>query len=164
LVSERVHALHAKEENTKIRGATMEKYRAKIFNTSSLLICLALVAVLSAGCIEQKASATKTLGINDIQSNPLAFVGQLTLNGVVGAFSDQDAKTFGLLDSTELMACKNMSCGAFMLPARYDGSRGLPKLGDEVNVTGSFVQRHGGYILFRVTKIEVKRNVLSLIS
>ena len=56
------------------------------------------------------------LSINDIQADPAAFTGTITLNGVVSGFSKEDPKTFFIIDTAEVKLCRTVSCGRFYLP------------------------------------------------
>ena len=130
-------------------------------NITLFTVLAVIMSVLGAGCA--KTESARALSINDIQSDPLSFTGEITINGVVTAFSQSDTTVFGVVDTEELLVCKTLNCGAFMLPSLYAGDKPLPELGDEVNITGSFVEYQNGHI-FKVKNFEVRRNIMSLIS
>jgi hypothetical protein len=122
------------------------------FVKSSLLACLVLTgALLLNGCNE-----AKTLNVNEVGSDPTAYSGTITVVGVTKGYSKADATVFGIMDLKE-MQCKTPNCNMPMLPVKYQGA--LPTIGDEVQVTGSFVQVQGGY-LFAASDIKVVRRHL----
>ncbi|MCL2009458.1 MAG: hypothetical protein FWG71_02790 [Synergistaceae bacterium] len=131
--------------------------------TVSVIVAGLVVAYADRGGEEIKASSVKALSINDIQSDPLSFTGEIKINGVAAAFSEADETFFGIMDTAELMACKDLYCGAYALPAKYTGSSPMPKLADVVDVTGSFVKTDTEFY-FAVTDFEVRRNIMRLIS
>ena len=108
-------------------------------------------------------SNNRVLTINDIQSDPLAFSGEVTINGVVSGFSPTDKTAFGVMDTEELLLCGDFECGAFTLFTEYVGDATIPALGDEVNITGTFVNL-GNATIFRATSVDINRNVMDLIS
>jgi hypothetical protein len=130
----------------------------------ALMVTLAVISAgLLAGCAGKDDTANlPVLSVNDIQSDPLAFVGRIKINGVASAFSEDDAAFFAVMDFAELMVCKNLYCEAYALPAKYTGSGPLPELADVVDIVGSFVQTDTGYY-FEAVNIEVQRNIMSLL-
>ena len=94
------------------------------------------------------------LGVNQIRDNPSLLQGTVTVQGVVGGFSQQDPRIFGVMDLSELN-CQNPNCGRFYLPVRADGSS--PRIGDEVRITGRLTDEPGGKV-FAATKVHVVRN------
>ena len=130
--------------------------------TVSVIVAGLVVAYADRGGEEIKASGV-TLSINDIQSDPLSFTGEIKINGVAAAFSEADETFFGIMDTAKLMACKDLYCGAYTLPVKYTGSNPMPKLADVVDVTGSFVKTDTEFY-FAVTDFEVRRNIMRLIS
>lgn len=94
------------------------------------------------------------LSVNDIQADPSAYKGTITINGVVAGISPQDPKLFAIIETLEAKTCKITGCAKFYLPVKYEGE--TPKVWDEVNVTGSFVE---GKILVAATKVEVLRHL-----
>lgn len=102
-------------------------------------------------------NSSKILNVNDIQADPSSFTGTITINGVMAGVSQTDSKLFGLVDTAEVKACKSVGCGTFILPTKYDGK--LPQVGDEINVTGSFVGS-GNDLVFKATAFKVLDNIL----
>lgn len=94
------------------------------------------------------------LGVNQIRDNPALLQGTVTVQGVVGGFSQQDPRIFGVMDLSELN-CQNPNCGKFFLPVRADGPS--PRIGDEVRITGQLADAPGGQV-FAATKVHVVRN------
>jgi len=94
------------------------------------------------------------LSVNDIQADPSAYQGTITINGVVAVLSKQDTKIFAIIETSEAKLCKQTGCARFYLPVRYEG--GIPKVWDEVNVTGSLAEKGR---IFVATKVEVLRHL-----
>jgi len=94
------------------------------------------------------------LSVNDIQADPSAYKGAITVNGVVATFSKQDPKIFAIIETSEAKLCKQTGCARFYLPVRYEGE--IPKGWDEVNVTGSLAEKGR---IFVATKVEVLRHL-----
>jgi len=68
--------------------------------------------------------------------------------------SPQDPGIFGMFDLKELQ-CTTPSCNKLYLPVKYQGA--MPKPGDEVRVSGSFVNSTAGF-LFSASTVKVVRN------
>ena len=94
------------------------------------------------------------LGVNEIRNNPALLQGTVTVQGVVGGFSQQDPRIFGVMDLSELN-CNNPNCGRFFLPVRAEGPP--PKIGDEVRITGRLTEEPWGKV-FAANKVHVVRN------
>ena len=94
------------------------------------------------------------LSVNDIQADPSAYKGTITINGVVAGISPQDQKLFAIIETSEAKICKQTGCARFYLPVQYEGN--IPKEWDEVNVTGSFA---AGKPIFVATKVDVLRHL-----
>lgn len=125
------------------------------------IFAIAAIALLAGiGFISLSNEKTKAikkdgvLSVNDIQADPSAYKGTITINGVVAGISPQDPKLFAIIETSEAKVCKGTGCARFYLPVRYEGE--APKVWDEVNVTGSFAE--GGRI-FVATKLEVLRHL-----
>ena len=110
------------------------------------LLLLAFVPLLS-GCSQDGF----TYQVNDVASDPGAFTGALNIVGVVSAYSPTDATLIGIMDKKELQ-CTTPNCNKAILPVRYQGER--PALGDEVQVSGSFVNQK----LFQADTLKVLAN------
>jgi hypothetical protein len=114
----------------------------------------ALVFALALSACNQGTAATSALNVNDLRSDPGAYSGELTVTGIMAAVSQQDAQIFGIMDKTEL-TCNSPNCNKYYLPVRFEGQR--PAHGDEVVVTGTFVDMPGGKIL-AAKSVNVLRN------
>ncbi|TAN46049.1 MAG: hypothetical protein EPN22_00260 [Nitrospirae bacterium] len=122
-----------------------------------LIAIIFIAAIVFTGPGNGKTKAVKedgVLSVNDIQSDPAAYKGTVTITGVVSRISGPNQRTFMLVDTHEAKLCKSTHCAKFYLPVQAQVA--LPKEWDEVNVTGSFVQ--GGKI-FQAAKVEVIRHL-----
>jgi hypothetical protein len=115
-------------------------------------LLLVLAVALAAGCT--KAEETAVLNVNDIGSDPAAYVGAITITGVTAGFAQQDQTVFGIMDKKELQ-CQSPNCNKVILPVRFQGAQ--PALGDEVQVTGAFVNDGRGYV-FAASAVKVLKN------
>jgi hypothetical protein len=110
----------------------------------------AVVAVLScSGCGKETA-----LQVNDVAPKPAGFTGTVTVTGVMAARSQEDQAVFGVFDTRELKRTPP-DFNRLILPVRYRGQ--LPVPGDEVRVTGSFLNEGRGYI-FSADKLKVLKH------
>lgn len=100
-----------------------------------------------------KGSA-QALQVNQVGADPSAYSGTITVTGVMAGTSPQDPTILGMFDLKELK-CTTPNCNKFYLPVKYQGS--MPKPGDEVRVSGSFLNTQGGY-LFMASSIKVVRH------
>lgn len=129
----------------------MKKY---IF-TIAVIIMIAGTALSSFSNGKTKSiKAGGILSVNDIQADPSAYKGTITITGVVAKLSKQDPKLFAIIDTSEAKICKQTGCARFYLLVSYEGN--IPKVWDEVNVIGSFVERSR---LFEATKVDVLRHL-----
>lgn len=113
-------------------------------------ICIVfLMALLLAvtGCKEN----TAVYQINDVVSDPGAYSGVLTLEGVVYAFADEDPSIIGVMDKKELQ-CKTPNCKKALLAMKVTDSK--LSIGDEVKVSGSIIKENWGYLL-KADQVEV---------
>lgn len=94
------------------------------------------------------------LQVNQVASDPAAYSGTITVTGIMAGTSPQDPGIFGIFDLKELQ-CTTPNCNRLYLPVRYQGP--MPKLGDEVRVSGSFLKTSGGFI-FSASELKVVRN------
>ena len=101
-----------------------------------------------------KQGEAKVLNVNDIGSDPAAFSGTITVTGIMAGVSQTDSSIFGIMDVKELQ-CTSANCNKVFIPIKYSGSQ--PVVGDEVKVTGNFMNTAGGY-LFIAEKLKVLRN------
>jgi hypothetical protein len=115
------------------------------------VIALAFVVTLAIGATN--CAKETGIGVNAVRTNPAILNGTVTLKGVVGAFSKEPG-IFGLMDVAEL-SCNAQNCNKFFVPVKVDGV--MPKIGDEVLVTGLLVDAPGGK-LFAAAKMKTIRN------
>lgn len=119
-----------------------------IFITIALAVGIALAYALF---FKGDASG---LQVNQVAADPSAYSGTITVTGIMGAVAQHDSSVFGIFDLKELQ-CTTPNCNKIFLPVKYQGT--LPKLGDEVQVSGSFTLVSGSY-LFTATNVKVVRN------
>lgn len=115
-------------------------------------ITVAVIAII--GFIIVTVGDTKALNVNDVGSDPASFTGTITITGIMGGISRQDPSVFGIMDIKELQ-CTTQGCNKLFIPVRYQGK--LPKIGDEVRVTGSFTRLPDGF-LFSAQQLRIVRN------
>ena len=94
------------------------------------------------------------LQVNQVAADPAAYSGTITVSGVMAGTSPQNPGIFGIFDLKELQ-CTTPNCNKLYLPVRYQGP--MPKLGDEVRVSGSFIKTSDGFI-FSASDLTVVRN------
>jgi hypothetical protein len=119
---------------------------------------------MTAGCSED--DSINALTINDIRFDPLSFTGEIALTGISAGLYQNNPSIFFLMDTEELLVCKNFECGAFQLPVLYTGSGLMPELADELVITGSWgVYEEGGrdITVFEAASIDVLRNTMDII-
>ncbi|MCL2402724.1 MAG: hypothetical protein FWC86_00565 [Coriobacteriia bacterium] len=132
----------------------------KILSSSKLIVLVALmlsVAIFTFGCGDDGFS------VSEVQHDPFAFTGEITINGTVASFSPDDPNLFGVMDTNELMQCGRFDCGAWIMPTLYSGGH-TPTVsqGDNVVLTGEFVNI-GGMVTFQVTNVDVGNNIMNQI-
>ena len=117
---------------------------------------IAVVAALAVAIVFVVVSMkdAKALNVVDVGSDPASYTGIITIAGIMGGISQQDPSIFGIMDVKELQ-CTTPGCNKLLIPVKYQGK--LPVLGDEVKVTGSFVNLGGG-LLFTAQDVKVLRN------
>ena len=121
-----------------------------------ILAFIVVVATIGLSIGKSKAvSKSRILTVSDVQANPNAYRGSITITGVVAKFSKEDPKVFAIIDTSEAKHCKSTGCAKFYLPLKYD--KQVPKEWDEINVTGQFVDNGG--LLFEASKIEILRHL-----
>ena len=141
----------------------------------SIILLIAMTTILFAGCGNNNGttgakSEVKALAIDEIKADPLSFTGEITITGVNAGFAQQDPKIFFVVDTAELLTCKNLQCGAYQLPVIYKGEGPMPEIADEVDIVGNWgkyeVDGEKGkesVDIFEITKIDVKRNIMNLL-
>jgi len=115
----------------------------KIKRTTVLLAVLALVFIL-ASCTESDSEqgANNPNGgaftLEQIQNNPRAYLGEITLVGIVGSVGSRD---FVLQNDAN----------TFEVIIDYRGSQAFPQVGDKISVEGSLIENRpccgGGFTL-----------------
>ena len=118
-----------------------------------------LIAVALAACIALSYALffrgnANTLQVNQVAADPSAYSGTITVTGIMAGTSPQDPSVFGIFDLKELQ-CTTPNCNKLYLPVKHQGT--MPKPGDEVRVSGSFVNTSNGY-LFAASNVKVLRN------
>ncbi len=122
----------------------------------AILAFIVVVATIGVSSGKSKAtSKSRILTVSDVQANPNAYKGSITITGVVAKFSKEDPKVFAIIDTSEAKHCKSLGCAKFYLPLKYD--KQMPKEWDEINATGQFVDKGG--LLFEATKIEILKHL-----
>lgn len=94
------------------------------------------------------------LQVNQVGADPSAYSGTITVTGIMAGISQQDPSVFGMFDLKELQ-CTTPNCNKLYLPVRHQGA--MPKPGDEVRVSGSFMKTGDGF-LFAASNVKVVRN------
>src|SRR5512135_1430746 len=121
----------------------------------AILAFIVVVATIGLSSGKSKAtSKSRILTVSDVQANPNAYKGSITITGVVAKFSKEDPKVFAIIDTSEAKHCKSTGCAKFYLPLKCD--KQVPKEWDEINATGQFVDKGG--LLFEASKIEILRH------
>lgn len=121
---------------------------------SLLFVLFCAVIALSSAALLGGCKQAQPLSVNEVSADPAAYTGTITVTGVTKGFSRTDPAVFGLMDIKEVQ-CTSPTCSMPVLPVHFQGK--LPAVGDEVRVTGSFVQMQGGY-LFSANDIKVVRH------
>jgi hypothetical protein len=114
------------------------------------------VRVFAAGVVLAALGCNRSsgLGINEIRKNPSLLQGTVTVQGVVGGISKEDPRIVGVMDVSELK-CADPNCGRFYLPVRTGDP--VPRIGDEVRITGQLADERGGKV-FSAVQVDVVRN------
>lgn len=120
-----------------------------------LAILVLITTFASFGNGKSKIKTDGVLSVSDIQGDPYAYTGEITINGVVAGAAKWDPKVFAMVETKEAKVCKQTGCAKFYLPVKFEGD--IPKEWDEINVTGSFFE--GKQLLFKATKVEVLRHL-----
>jgi len=114
-----------------------------------IIVLFILAGTTISGCGKDTA-----LNVNDFASGPTTQTGKIAITGIMAGASPANPAVFGIFDKRELK-CTTPNCNKFFLPVRYEGK--MPVRGDEVRVTGSFVNDGSGY-LFSADKLKVVKN------
>jgi hypothetical protein len=119
-----------------------------------ILIAVALVASIALSYALFFRGNASLLQVNQVASDTSAYSGTLTVTGITAGTSPQDPSVFGIFDLKELQ-CTTPNCNKLYLPVKSQGT--MPRPGDEVRVSGSFVKTSAGY-LFSASNVKVVRN------
>lgn len=122
--------------------------KQKIFIAAALFVGIALAVVITT------KSSGDILHVNQVGTDPLAYSGTITVTGIMAGFSTSDPGIFGIYDIKELQ-CTTPNCNKLYVPVRYQGT--MPKVGDEILITGSFLKDPKG-VVFTAEKLKVVRN------
>ena len=122
--------------------------KQKIFIAAALFVGIALAVVITT------KSNGDILHVNQVGADPLAYSGTITVTGIMAGFSTSDPGIFGIYDIKELQ-CTTPNCNKLYVPVRYQGT--MPKVGDEILITGSFLKDPKG-VVFTAEKLKVVRN------
>ncbi|MCG8614856.1 MAG: hypothetical protein MI802_01460 [Desulfobacterales bacterium] len=117
-----------------------------------ILIGVLLIMAAGFGLYKFMPASSPALNVDEVASDPGAYVGTITLAGVTSGFAQDDKTLFGIMDLKEL-TCTSTTCNKAILPIRYQGP--LPRLWDEVRVTGVFANDGNGYYLNSETLVVV---------
>jgi len=120
----------------------------------NIIIAIALAVGIALSYALFFRGDANALQVNQVAADPSAYSGTITVTGVMAGTSQQDPSVFGIFDLKELQ-CTTPNCNKLYLPVKYQGA--MPKPGDEVQVSGSFVPASGSY-LFSATNVKVVRN------
>lgn len=119
-----------------------------------ILIVAALLVGIVVAVVITSRNDTSILHVNQVGSDPLAYSGTITVTGIMAGVSNSDPTIFGIYDIKELQ-CTTANCNKLYVPVRHHGP--MPKIGDEVRVTGSFLKVPQG-VVFTAEKVKVVRN------
>lgn len=122
--------------------------KQKIFIVATLLVGIALAVVITTG------GDSDILHVNQVGADPLAYSGTITVTGIMAGVSNSDPSIFGIYDIKELQ-CTTANCNKLYIPVYHQGT--MPKVGDEVRITGSF-SKVAQEILFTAEKVKVVGN------
>lgn len=122
--------------------------KKKIFIFAALLVGIVLAVVITS------RGDGDILHVNQVGADPLAYNGTITVTGIMAGVSNNDPGIFGIYDIKELQ-CTTPNCNKLYVPVRYQGA--MPKIGDEVRITGSFSKVQQG-VVFTAEKLKVMRN------
>lgn len=120
----------------------------------NIIVVVALVVGIALSYALFFRGNASALQVNQVASDPSAYSGTITVTGIMAGTSPQNPSVFGIFDLKELN-CTTPNCNKIYLPVKHQGT--MPKPGDEVRVSGSFMQAAGGYI-FNASNVKVVRN------
>jgi len=109
-----------------------------------LMVLLGAGLALGMGSRPGTPSPAGALDVNSVASDPSAYKGTIQVRGVVANVNTSDS-VFFLIDIREYKACGVVTCASKFVPVRYAGA--LPKVREELVVTGEMVSSPKGYLL-----------------
>jgi hypothetical protein len=117
-----------------------------------------MAIILLAGFAFAGSKNRQILSIRDIQSDPYAYKGTITVTGVVADKSRHSIPpdVFLMVETLEAKLCKRTGCAKFYLPVKYKGEH--PKEWDEVNITGKITEVEGN-LIFIADEVEFIRHL-----
>lgn len=118
---------------------------------SLFVLTLLAMTLLFSGCKSEQVA----LQVNDVVSDPGAFSGNLTVVGIVNAYAQNDQTVVGIMDKKELQ-CTTPNCEKQLLGVKIPGAR--PAIGDEITVSGSFIDAPWGGKMLKADSIEILAN------
>ena len=92
--------------------------------------------------------------VNDVISDPSAYSGNLSLEGVVYAFAKENPSIVGVMDKKELQ-CTSTSCSKALIAVQITDAK--LSVGDEVKVSGTLVKENWGYLM-KANRVKVVAN------
>jgi len=113
-----------------------------------------LVGIALAYALFFKGSSD-ALQVNQVAADPSAYSGTITVTGIMAGTSPQDPSILGIFDLKELN-CTTANCNKIYLPVKHQGV--MPKLGDEVLISGSFMKMSDGGFIFSAASLKVVRS------
>jgi len=112
-------------------------------------VSVLLAAGAMAGC--SKNDNAKVQSVRGLQTNSGAYQGTVTIGGVVAMISRNDPKMFAVMDFDDVRDNVPPEKRLYM-PVRYEGT--IPRVGEPVNITGSFAE---GTKYFTATNVTIRR-------
>lgn len=105
-----------------------------------ILMLIAIIFVAAVAFTGLSNGKTKTvkegviLSVNDIQADPSAYKGAITITGVVADKSrfKVPANVFIMVETSEAKLCKQTGCARFYLPVQFEGK--MPFVATKVEV------------------------------
>ena len=119
--------------------------------TVAVISIIFVIGSLS-GCASDDANQPINIfTVDAVHGDPLAFTGVITITGRVVEISQESPALIAIVDAN-VSPC----CSVFTLYAQYNGDNPLPRLFDEVNITGSWLDSQiAGAPIFGATDIEI---------
>lgn len=120
----------------------------------NIIIAVAIAVSIAMSYVLFFRGDANALQVNQVGSDPSAYSGTITVAGIMAGTSPKDPSIFGMFDLKELQ-CTTPNCNKLYLPVKHQGV--MPKPGDEIRVTGSFIKLPDG-LLFSASNVKVLRN------